>query len=144
MVEKGQMNVAGAEAAMHEIAALRSEARIEVGVDGNAPHDFAYITLYSDSDPEQFAVVSSPGSRWFEIKVNGGFYTGRADDMADDAEVREYIEEYVEAATAYLAGRWSRRKSWLFHLPIIVIEAKPRDLRLGLNFGVGIKQVFGS
>lgn len=81
------------------------------------------MTLRSSTDVKLWANISAMGSGWYELAVNGGFWTGRADDRAVDTdEVREYLASYVRAALAYLEGSWSIRKSRFLKVPTLTIQ----------------------
>jgi hypothetical protein len=116
------VDVATATAFLEKLADSTRGIGVEVGEKGNAPHHFAYLKLTSSSELGSYALISTPGERWFELEVTGGFYTGTADDLATDEEVHEYLEDYFTTAAAYLAGNWSAAKSKLFRRSLVVIR----------------------
>lgn len=124
------MNIADTEALLSERGAAAEGLLAEVGTAGRAPHDYAYLKLTTPSDTERYAIVSTPGNRWFELEVTGGYNTGRTDDLASDETVREYVEQFLRAAIAYLNGRSSIRKSGIFRVPILTIETDGRPINL--------------
>lgn len=124
------VNLADAESLMVELAAPISGAHVEVGTTNRRRFNDAYLKLTSLVDPKAYAIVSTPGIGTYELEIAGGFHTGNADDQASDEFVREYIERYVRAATAYLDGRWSIRKSRLLRTPILTVRTDDGPLNL--------------
>ena len=91
----------------------------------------AHLTLTSFSDAATYAIVTTTGGGTYELEVSGGFYTGNADDQSlDYNSVRGYVEFYVLAGMAYLAGKWTIRKSRVFRVPILTIQDKSVTLNL--------------
>jgi hypothetical protein len=125
------MNLAEAEALLSELAAGIDHLDTVVGLSGKSPHTVAYLRLSKRSDPDTFATVSTPGVGTFELEVTGGFSTGNADDQAtDDDDVRQYVSSYLDAAVAYVDGRWSIRKSRFFRIPVVTVFATSGALNL--------------
>lgn len=92
--------------------------------------------------PKITRIVSTPGMVWYELAVAGGFGTGRADDMAtDDTSVREYLEECLRAAIAYLEGHWSPGKSSLLRIPFVRLHTEDGDLKLHLPIRDELKHI---
>lgn len=137
------MKLADAEALLRALGASDSTTRIEVGTRGQPPHNYAYLKLVSSSDPEDFAIVSTPGDGWFQLEVAGGFLTGTTSDLTDDNEVREYLELYLRAAKAYLEGRRTTGKSRLFRIPFVKVQADDGPLTLRLPVDSRLRHVFG-
>ena len=136
------MIVTEAQAVLAELAASTSAAQVEVGTSGRPPHDYAYLKLTSASNPDDYAIVSTPGVGWFELEVTGGFRTGRADDLATDEEVREYVEYYLRAAIAYLGGHRSTGKSRFFRIPFVTVQTEDAKLKLVLSVRADLKHIF--
>lgn len=137
------MNLADAEALLGELAASADALHVEVGTSGRPPRSYAYLKINSSSDVEDYAIISTPGVNWFELEVAGGFHTGRADDLATDEDVREYIENYFRAAIAYLGGDRSTGRSFLFRIPFVRIQTDDGTLKLHLSVRGDFKHVFG-
>lgn len=64
--------------------------------------DAAYVWLSMPSDSTRWAVVSSPGDRWFSLDVDGGFSVDHFEEDATDEHVRTILESYVLMAVGYL------------------------------------------
>ena len=124
------MNLAEAKALLAELAREFEHVDTAVGVGGRRPNTVAYVRVSARNDPDTFAIVSTPGVGTFELEVSGGFYTGMADDQASDDDVREYVQKYLDAAVAYVDGRWSESKSRLFRVPVVTVYAPDGALNL--------------
>jgi len=124
------MNIAETEALLQELSEQFGWAHVDVGIAGRPPYLYAYVTLTSRSDAEQYAKVSSPGVGWYQLDVAGGLYTGLTDDLASDEEVREYLGELLSAAVAYLEGRWSTGTSRILRRPFVIIHSGEKNVKL--------------
>ena len=123
MLNTGDVKPDDLRAVIGELAATISGVRVEVGTTDSPRHPEYFIKLMSNDDPETFAIISATGSGWYQLTVNGGFWTGRADDQAvDPEEVREYLAQYVRAGLAYLDGSWSIRKSRFLRVATLSIQ----------------------
>lgn len=61
----------------------------------------AYLRVSSDIE-QRWAVVNTPGDRWFALDVNGGFSLEQFVEGLDGAETRELLEAYVAWAQRYV------------------------------------------
>ncbi|QYH36914.1 hypothetical protein [Salinibacterium sp. M195] len=122
---------------LKEFAASTDGVHAEVGIGGVRPNDETFLQLTSLANRDEYAIVSVDTTGWFQLDVSGGFYHAQADDLASDETVREYLEQYFQAALAYLAGHWSTRTSRLFRLPFVVVDGAVdlfgQPLALGLR-----------
>ncbi len=67
--------------------------------------DAAFLRLSDPSREDCWAVVWSPGDRWFSIEVVGGYSLDHFEEETPDGEVRRILDEYVGVALAYLRTR---------------------------------------
>jgi hypothetical protein len=126
-----EMNPADMEALLADVAAGISYAQVEVGAEQVRRYKKPFLKLTSRQNPEQYAIISMTGSGWYGLTVTGGFCTGVADDQGMDyASVREHVETFVRAATAYLDGHWSMRKSKVLRVPTLTIQTEAARLNL--------------
>ena len=125
------MNLADVEKLLAELApaisGVRSDVRIRT-VRGR--HREAALTLRLLTDAAQYAIVSTPGVGTFGLEVSGRFCIGNADDLATDDDVREYLQRYFRAATAFLEGRWSVQPSRFLRGAILTVHSDDGPLNL--------------
>lgn len=112
---------------VHDLMLAIAQSVGDVHVDVNVVDDGRWrscvMTLRSTADSAQWASVSTSGSGDYELRVNRGFVTGQFDDQSlERSDVREYLESYVRAASAYLAGKYSIRPSGVFRVPTLTIS----------------------
>jgi hypothetical protein len=67
--------------------------------------DAAFLRLSDPSREDCWAVVWSPGDRWFSIEVVGGYSLDHFEEETPDHEVRRILNAYVGVALAYLRTR---------------------------------------
>ena len=136
------LNVVDKKALLSELASTAVGMNSDVGIDGVPPHHHAFLKLTSPSAPDDYAIISLGGAGWFQLEIPGPYYHLQADDLASDEDTMEYLEEYLQAATAYLDGRWSLGKSRFFRLPFVTIHLEDRPLKLGLSVGDTFRRLF--
>ena len=95
------MRTAEAMAALTALPPGGTQASAELGTNGDA----AYLRLESRETPGRWAVVSTPGDRWFSLEVDGGFCLDYFEEDTPDADAEALLARYVEYATQYLSGR---------------------------------------
>jgi len=116
------VNVSEAESLLRELASSVVGADVEVGTRGKAPNSSAYIKLTSVSDLGDYAVVWTPGDRWFSLDVKGGFSLNEFGEDCEASEVRAILERFLRVATAYIEGRRSLVKSRFLRATHLVVE----------------------
>ncbi|MGN6239875.1 MAG: hypothetical protein ACTHNI_09025 [Cellulosimicrobium cellulans] len=67
--------------------------------------DAAFLRLSDPSGEDCWAVVWSPGDRWFSIEIVGGYSLDHFEEETPDDEARHILDEYVGVALAYLRTR---------------------------------------
>lgn len=72
----------------------------EIGTRGDA----AFLKLWSSTESERWAVVSSPGDRWFSLEVNGGFSLDYFEEETEESDARSLIRRNVALAQEYVRG----------------------------------------
>jgi hypothetical protein len=100
--------------------------------------DAAYLKFSLDADPSDFAVVWTPGDRWFSLDVAGGFSYDPFEEDTSDADVAQLLERLLDAAIGYIQGRRSTTLSRLLKIPAVIVETDngPIELRLSLTAAV--------
>jgi len=72
----------------------------ETGTRGDA----AFLRATQPGVQARWAMLSTPGDRWFSLDVDGGFSVDHFEEDASDSDVCRLLDLYVEAALAYLRG----------------------------------------
>lgn len=91
----------GAEYAMAVLKSVRPESS-EISSDFGQRGDAAYLRMWKVTQPERWAVVSSPGDRWFSLDVDGGFSLDYFEEDTPNDEVSRLLHRYVDLALQYL------------------------------------------
>ncbi len=91
--------------------------------------DIAFVRI-SSPDTHRWAVVSSPGDRWFALEVNGGFSLDKFEEDTLDEDVRAYLTSYVGYALQYVRGSNSTEKRNLLGLPEVELTTAEGTVRL--------------
>ncbi len=103
----------------------------------------AYLKFWRDSDPDDFAVVTTPGANWYELAVRGGFAATHFDEDASDAEIAEILERYVTTAIAYLKGERTFVTSRVLKVPSVIVTNDGVPIALRLSLAGAAKAIFG-
>ncbi|MCC6854418.1 MAG: hypothetical protein IT189_00010 [Microbacteriaceae bacterium] len=138
------MDVNEAEVTLRQLGSSigTSQARVEVGTSGISPHNHAYLKLHSAIDPDRYAVISTPGDRWFELEVAGGYGAIEASELTPDSEARAILGRLLLMAAAYLDGRWAVKKSRLVGVPVLVLDTEAGEVKLRLSAKESIRKLF--
>jgi hypothetical protein len=136
------VNVASALTLLRELAGSIRTADIEIGSSRLPPHDYAFMKMSSPTNPDSFAIVSTPGDRWFTLEVSGGFAHNEFSEFNDDQEVRQILERYVRGGLTYLAGGGSNAVSRVFRIPYVTVPTEEGQLRLGLSVPAELRHLF--
>jgi hypothetical protein len=133
------MNVSEVQEFLASIKIQRPGMRSEVGTRDST----VYLRYSTDSEPEDFAVVLTPGDRWYELSVGGGFSTLRFDEGTPDDEVMRILASFAKAAIAYIEGHRTVVRSRILKLPSLRVEFGEESLDLGLSLADAVKWLFG-
>lgn len=102
--------------------------------------DAAYLKLTSKADQTDYAVVWTPGDRWFSLDVAGGYSYDYFEEDTPDSEAADRIAQLVDAAVAYIDGRGSVTSSRLLRVPVIHIETDDGHFELRLSTFDAVKR----
>jgi hypothetical protein len=112
--------------------------RSELGVDG----DVSFLRLSNDAPDGRWAVINSPGDRWFSVDTDGGFsFIHVEEDSADDF-VADLLEEYVAIGVAYLSGQSNVVRRGRFHVEVLVVNVDGKAYELQRSVVANIKAFF--
>ena len=101
----------------------------EVGV----RRDAAYLKVASEAHPERWAVVWTPGDRWFSVEIDGGFSLDHFEEDMNDSDVAALVQAYVSIALAYLdIGATLDRRRSVFPVARVSVESGTVELRRSL------------
>jgi hypothetical protein len=112
--------------------------RSELGTRDSA----AYLMFTRESDPDDFAVIWTPGHSWYQFEVRRGFGTICFHEDASDAEAVEILERYLRGALAYLDGQKTMIKSRILKVPSVVIDVEGGPIHLNLSVAGGLRAIF--
>lgn len=130
---------------MHADAALevlRSLRPTSPQIDSETGHrrDAAFLRMSARNDPARWAVVYTPGDRWFTFEIAGGFSLDRLEEDTPDQDVRSLLTGYVDLAVHYLIAGGTTRKSRLLRIPSVVISIGDADVVLRRSVASEVKR----
>jgi hypothetical protein len=103
----------------------------------------AYLQMKKTGRPDRWAVIWSPGDRWFALDVDGGFSLNHFDEELPDDEVRSLLEKYVEIGLAYVLGVSVPTSAGRFKARVLRVTTEDGDFDLRLNVGAALKDALG-
>lgn len=121
-----EVRTAEAEVVLSELVPEGYRSCATFGVEGDA----AFLRLASQSHPGRWAVVSTPGDRWFSFEVDGGFCLDHFEEDTSDADVKIRLARYVEYAIQYIDGYGVASKRGLLGLPELELLTEEGPVRL--------------
>jgi len=133
------MRTAQALAALTALSPDSSHMSAELGTKGDA----AYLRLESRETPGRWAVVSTPGDRWFSLEVDGGYCLDYFEESTADDEVQTLLARYLDYATQYLSGRGVSVKRNVVGLRELEVSTETETIRLTKSLGRAIRDVIG-
>lgn len=102
--------------------------------------DLAPETGLSDGDAfvrlsagQRWAIVSTPGTRWFSVRVDSGHRVRLDDATSTRAEAAMLLRTYVAAGAAYVRGEAVARGDRL------IVSAHGREVSLTRPFGARLR-----
>jgi hypothetical protein len=116
-----------------------SDISSEIGQRGDA----AYLRICTTGEPDRWAVVSSPGDRWFSLEVDGGFSLDHFEEDTPDGDADRRLREYVDAAVQYLRTGAATRRTRIFGIPTLTISTEQGDVMLRKSLTGVIGQLVG-
>jgi hypothetical protein len=99
--------------------------------------------MESARTPGDFAVVSTPGDRWFSLEVRGGYSADRFEEGLSNDQVTRVLEHLVQLGAAYLAGSRRIVRSRLLKVPAIVVNGTGGSTTLRLSLPGTLKYLIG-
>jgi len=105
-----QVNTDGARQILASCHPWSNDTDRELGVRGDA----AYLRIATQQAPSRWAVVWTPGDRWFSMEIDGGFSIDHFEEETTDEDAEGLIRQYVDFAETYVRdGAIDSRSRWL-------------------------------
>lgn len=99
----------------------------------------AFVRVWRRSESDRWAVVRTPGDRWFAVEIDGGYSLDHFEEDASDDDVRELLRRYVDIGLAYVRGDSIPRKTARFRSAVVTISTAQGEVELSLALLPGIK-----
>ena len=93
------------------------------------------------SNPERFAVVNSPGDRWFSLDVDGGFSLDHFEEDTPDDDVAQIFRRYIDVGLEYLRQNPSPTRTRLLRLRVINVSSGEGDVVLRRSVAYHLKDL---
>jgi hypothetical protein len=104
--------------------------------------DIAYLRVSSGAPGARWAVVSSPGDRWFSLDVDGGFSLDHLEEETPDEDARHILERLVGLAVLYIVREPTPTKSRIFRVPFIELPTEDGAVLLRKSLAGVLKNLF--
>ncbi|MFD4958934.1 hypothetical protein [Microbacterium sp. NPDC058389] len=125
-------------AAMETLGSLRPEASdlsSEIGDRRGA----AFLRIWQTDRPGRWAVIFSPGDRWFSLEVDGGYSLDLFEEDTPEEEARQLLTKYVDVALAYVRGSMVAERTGRFRAPLVTVPTDAGSTTLRLSLFAGFK-----
>lgn len=105
--------------------------------------DVAFLRLASGTAPLRWAVVSTPGDRWFSLEVDGGFSLDYFEEGTSDEDGRAILTRYVDYALQYVAGNAVHSRRGSLGIPELELVTERESVRLRRSLWAQIRTLAG-
>lgn len=125
-------------AAMELLRSLRPDADdmlVEIGHRGDA----AFLRIWQLARPSRWAVVSTPGDRWFAVEVDGGYSLNHFEEDTREEDVHRLLSTYVGVAMAYLRSDAAAVRVRRFRAPVLNVPNEEGQVELRMSMVAGFK-----
>lgn len=102
-----------------------------------------YLHMTKTARPERWAVIWSPGDRWFALDVDGGFSLNHFDEELPDDEMRRLLEKYVDVGLTYVHGDSVPTSGGHFRPRVLRVTTEDGDFELRLSVAAALKDALG-
>jgi hypothetical protein len=114
-----------------------------VSADVGQRDDVAYLRIAKAGAPTTWAVVSSPGDRWFSLEVDGGLSFDYFEEGTPDEEARRLLERLVGCAVQYIRLEPGPTSPGRFGSPRIELAHPHGDVVLRLSLIGQLRRILG-
>ena len=105
--------------------------------------DAAFLRLSRSGEAGRWAVVASPGRRWFAVEIPGGFSLNHFDEDLEDDEVRAILNDFLAVAVAYMRSGAARRSVGPLRFPALVVSMPQGERVLRRSLVADVKGLVG-
>ncbi|MDQ1122852.1 hypothetical protein [Microbacterium trichothecenolyticum] len=91
---------------------------------------------------ERWAVVSTPGSRWFSVEVDTGHRTQLVDATSSKDESARLLAVYVDIAEAYVRGDAAPTRGGALGGTLVAVDVNGRTVALTQSLGRRVRALF--
>lgn len=115
------------------------EVKSEVGTRGDA----AYLRLNPPARLDRWAVISTPGDRWFALDVDGGFSLSHYEEETPDDDARRLLEKYAAIGLAHILSGTTPTSAGRFRPRVLRVSTEHGDFELTLSAAAALKEAMG-
>lgn len=127
------------EALLGSLRPNSDEVDSEVGIRNGA----AYLHLKQTARPDRWAVIWSPGDRWFALDIDGGFSLNHFEEEMADDDAKRLLEKYVAIGLTYILGDSIPTSTGRFRPRILRVSTEDGDIELTQSVGAALKEAMG-
>lgn len=93
-----------------------------------------FLLLRKAGHSNRWAVVTTPGDRWFSVEVDGNFSMEHFEEETADEDVERILTDFMSVAAAYLETLPAPAARGFLRSPVVRVETPsgPRVLRRSL------------
>jgi hypothetical protein len=92
--------------------------------------DAAVLHLSTPGRPGRWAVVSTPGDRWFSLEVDGGYSLDHFEEETSDDDARRLLRLYTSIGLDYLRQAPTPARTSPLSTPTVVVTTGTGDVVL--------------
>jgi hypothetical protein len=132
------VEVSGVEVVLRALRPQHEGVDTDLGIRKGA----AFLRMRRTAAPERWAVVWTPGDRWFALDVDGGFSLNRFDEEITDGELQQLLERYVDVGLAYVLGDMAPTSAGLFRARVLRGTTDDGHFDLTQSVAAAVKDAF--
>jgi hypothetical protein len=130
-----QMDIAGAMETLSSLQPHASDLSVEIGDRRGG----AFLRIWQPSRPGRWAVIWSPGDRWFSVEVDGGYTLDYFEEDTPDEEARQLLTTYVGIALSYVRGDMTAERTKRLRAPVVTVPTDDGTATLRLSLLASFK-----
>jgi hypothetical protein len=134
----GKVNTTEALAILTSLSSSISELASETGTRGEVAH----LRVTKGNGKNYWAVVTTPGDRWFSLEVNGGYINTYFEEDTPLEEAKRRLERLTAAAVQYVTDEPSPTPYGALKMPAIILRDDEGPLILRKSLGDAVKSLY--